>query len=398
MPWKEQSIVGERLRLVAALLRSEKSVSQWCRIFGISRKTAYKWKARFLSDGRKGLADRKRRPHRMPRRLGNKWLQRIRWLHQKRATWGPKKVAAWFGRQGWRTPAWRTIARWRKRLGLAQRRRRRPRKACVRIYPRLTKVRRPNQVWTVDFKGWFRTGNGARVDPLTVRDLFSRYGLLVRLLSDQRWQPVKAAFTRLFRQRGLPEIIRVDNGGPFASAGPAGLSRLSAWWVRLGIGVEFIRPACPQDNGAHEQFHRILKRETAWPAAPTPRGQQQRTTVWLKGYNHLRPHEALGQKPPGQRYRKSKRRFPQKLSQPKYPRTWQVRQVRSNGEIRWQGRKRFIGEAFVKQRIGLRQLRRKVQAVYFTSILIGHLYEADAGAVRPALYRHRKTKSKKAKV
>jgi hypothetical protein len=285
-----------------------------------------------------------------------------------------------------------------ERLGMTRTLRRRPRKACVRLHPRLTQARRPNQVWTVDFKGWFRTGNGQRVDPLTVRDLFSRYGLLIVLLPDQRWRPVKAVFTRLFARRGLPEIIRIDNGSPFASNGPAGLSRLSAWWARLGIKVEFTRPGCPQDNGAHEQFHRVMKRETTQPPARTRQGQQHRTTVWLRSYNEVRPHEALGQRTPAQLYRKNKRSFPKVLPELNYSSSYVVRKIRSNGEIRWRGRKRFMGEAFIGQSIGLRQKRRGIQAVYFAKVLIGHLHENDPGAMRPAVYEHRHTVTKKRKV
>lgn len=391
MPWKEHTVVGERWRLVEALLQGRKSVSQWCRIFGISRRTAYKWKARFLEEGRRGLEDQSRRPYRMPRRWPNKWNQRIRWVHRKHPSWGPKKLRAWFVQQGWRSPCARTIARRMKQLGISRVERRRPRKACVRVHRRLTAAQRSHQVWTMDFKGWFRTGDGERVEPLTVRDLFSRYVLLVRLLPDQRWMRVKAVLTALFREHGLPEIIRVDNGGPFASTGPAGLSRLSAWWTSLGIRVEFTRPARPQDNGSHEQFHRVMKRETIRPPTQTRRGQQHRTTMWLRGYNYFRPHEALGQKTPGQLYRKNRRRFPARKPRLKYPTGYQTRQIRSNGEIRWKGRKRFIGEAFVGQRIGLKQLRRGVHSVYFTHIFIGHLHDDDPGAMRPALYRHRRS-------
>jgi putative transposase len=398
MPWQDQSVYGERLRLIAVLLQGEKSVTHWCRIFGISRKTAYKWKARFLRDGRRAMKDRSRKPHRMPRRLGNKWLKRIRLMHQKHPTWGPKKVEAWMTQRGWHPPCPRTIARWRKRLGLSLPGRRRPRKACVRLYPKLTVASRPNQVWTVDFKGWFRTGDGHRVEPLTVRDLFSRYALLVGPLPDQRWTRVKAAFTRLFRQRGLPEVIRTDNGAPFASTGPAGLSRLSVWWVRLGIRVELTRPAHPEDNGSHEQFHRVMKRDTAEPPARTFRGQGNRTTVWLYGYNHLRPHEALGQKTPAQLYRRSRRKLPATLPPLQHPASYRVRQIRSNGQIRWQGRKRFIGEAFVRQSVGLKQLRRGVHAVYFAGLLIGHLHDEDTGGMRPAHYQHRRINAKRTKV
>jgi transposase InsO family protein len=249
-------------------------------------------------------------------------------------------------------------------------------------------AQRPNHVWTADFKGWFRALNGERCEPLTVRDLFSRYGLLARVLPSQQVGPVKAVFTRLFKEQGLPEVIRVDNGGPFASTGPAGLSQLSAWWTRLGIRVEFIRPACPQDNGSHEQFHRVMKRETTRPAAQTRRGQQHRCTCWLEHYNRRRPHEALGQWPPIRKYRRSPRQFPQRLPVLRYGRHDQIRQVRSNGEIRWAGRKRFIGEAFIGQPVGLRQLEAGVHAVQFTHLLIGHLHQQDVGAMRPARYEH----------
>jgi transposase InsO family protein len=398
MPWKEHTVVRERLRLVEALLQGQKPVSQWCRTFGVSRRTAYKWKARFLEEGRRGLEDRPRRPHGMPRRWPDKWSRRIRRIHRRHPSWGPKKLRAWFVQQGGRSPCARTIARRMKQMGLSRVARRRPRKAGVRVHRRLTTAHRPHQVWTVDFKGWFRTGNGERVEPLTVRDLFSRYVLLVRLLPDQRWLRVRAVFTALFRRQGLPEAIRVDNGGPFASSGPAGLSRLSAWWVRLGIRVEFTRPAHPQDNGSHEQFHRVLKRETIRPPAETRRGQQQRTTVWVRGYNCFRPHEALGQKPPVRFHRKNRRRLPARTPRQQYPEGYRERQVRSNGEVRWKGRRRFIGEAFVGQTVGLKPRRRGVHGVYFAHLFIGHLHDDDPGAMRPALYRHRRATARKRKV
>ena len=388
MPWKIQSVIGERWRLIKALLRKEKSLCQVCRVFGISRKTAYKWKNRFTQGGRGGLQDRSRRPRRMPERLAERWIERIRGMRKKHRDWGPKKIRAQFERQKLQPPSARTIGRWLKRLGLSRSLPRRPRKACVRQHPALTMARRPNHVWTVDFKGWFRTGNGERCEPLTVRDLYSRYGLLARLLVSQHGQPLKAIFTALFRQKGLPEVIRIDNGSPFASRGPAGLSRLSAWWVRLGIRVEFTRPGCPQDNGAHEQFHRVMKRETTRPVAWTRRGQQHRTTIWLRRYNQERPHEALGQRIPSQLYQKSSKRLLEPLPELQYGSGWVVRRVRSNGEIRWRGRRRFIGEAFIGQMIGLRCLGPGIHAVYFTELLIGHLHERDMGAMRPAVYKH----------
>lgn len=398
MPWNNRSVVGERRRLVLLSLRKEKSLRYWCRVFGVSRKTAHKWKQRFVKEGQRGLRDRSRRPRRMPRRLEGHWVKRIRYWRKERPDWGPKKLRVQLQRPGRRSPSLRTIARWLKRLNLVTAPRRHPRRACVRARRALTVARRPNQVWTVDFKGWFRTGDGRRHEPLTVRDLFSRYGLSVRLLSTQHWQPVQGVFIRLFRECGLPEIIRVDNGVPFASKGPGGLSRLSVWWLRLGIRVEFTRPAHPQDNGAHEQFHRVMKRETIGPAAGTGRGQQHRMTVWLKDYNQYRPHEALGQKTPAELYRKSRQSFPERLFPFPYRASTQVRRVRSNGEIRWAGRKRFVGEAFIGQKVELRCLRQGVWSVYFMKLLIGHLHQRDAGAMRPAVYTHSYTALQNAKV
>lgn len=399
MPWKIISLIGERARLIRALLRGKMSVKQCAHAAHVSRTTVWKWRRRFWREGRRGLHDRSRRPHRLPRQTARVWVRRIARLRAAQPDWGAKKLRAVL-RQTWgraALPCVRTVARWVQRLGLVRPRRIRPRKAGRAWHPSLTRARRANQVWTVDFKGWFRTGDGTRVEPLTVRDLFSRYGLVVRLLANQRWQPVQAVFRGLFRQHGLPEIIRVDNGGPFASSGPAGLARLSVWWLRLGIRVEFTRPGHPEDNGAHEQFHRVLKRETLQPPARTRPGQQHRTNGWLKSYNRERPHEALQQRMPVKFYRKSGKRYPRPLPPVKYPAGWTVRQVRSNGEIRWQGRRRFVGEAFVGQPVGLKRLRAGVWRVRFLDLRIGQLHATDAGAMRPMAYRHRRPRYPKKK-
>jgi putative transposase len=386
MPWKNTFIIGERWQLVKALLRGEQSATRCCQLFGVSRKTAYKWLKRFTAGGRRDLVDRSRRPRRVPLRMRRHWIQRIAQERRRHPHWGPRKIQAGLLRRYGQAPASITIARWLQRLQLVNRRRYRPRKACWVKMPPLTCASVPNQVWTADFKGWFRTGNGQRIEPLTVRDLFSRYVLVVRLLPDQRWRPAQAVFRQLFGRYGLPQIIRTDNGGPFASTGPAGLSRLSAWWTALGIRVEFTRPGHPEDNGAHEQMHRVLKAETTRPVAATRQGQQHRTTGWVKQYNQVRPHQALGQQVPEDWYGKRPRRGPKPRQIRPYPIAWKQRQVRSNGQIKWRGRKRFVGQAFVGRRLGLKPLRRRVQAVYFNTILIGHLHDDDPGAMRPAVY------------
>jgi hypothetical protein len=248
----------------------------------------------------------------------------------------------------------------------------------------LTVSQRSNQVWTVDFKGWFRTQDGRRVEPLTVRDLFSRYLLTIRLLKDQSWEPVRREFLRLFGRYGYPEVIRVDNGGPFGSTGPAGLSRLSAWWTALAIRVEFIAPGHPEQNGGHEQMHRVFKAETTRPASAHRRAQQRRTARWVSTYNEVRPHQALEQRTPAEIYRRQLSRRRQVVL--RYPGHWTVRRVRSNGQIKWRGRKRFVGEAFVGYPVGFKPPSGGKSLAYFANVLIGEMWDTDQGAMRPANY------------
>lgn len=389
MPWKTLTLIGARLRLVRAALKARQPIAQLCRAAGLSRKTLYKWIDRFLTNGQRALRDRSRRPRTSPRQTKRVWIERSRALRQKHRDWGAKKIRAKLRARFPRTrlPSERTIAQWLQRLGLVQARRRRSRKGPPVLRPALTVPRRPNQVWTVDFKGFFRTRDGRRVDPLTVRDLFSRLVLVVRLLPDQSWWRVQAVFVWLFCRYGLPRVIRVDNGGPFGSTGPAGLSRLSAWWTALGIRVEFIRPGHPEENGAHEQFHRVLKARTTRPVSVHARAQQRRTDRYVRFYNQERPHEAIGQRTPAQLYRRGAR-WRWRRTDWKYPRRWEVRRVRHNGQIKWQGRMRSIGEAFVGRTVGLKAQRGGRHRVYFCHVFLGDLHAPDAGGLRPAAYVH----------
>jgi len=386
MLWNEIGCLAKRLQFVKLAFQAQRSMTQLCRIFRISRKTGYQWKARFDREGRRGLRERNARPHRSPGQTPAVWVKRIRRLRRRHRSWGSRKLAARlrqvYGPKG--APAARTVGDWLKRMGLQRARRRRTRRGPELRRAGLTKAVRNNQVWTVDFKGWFRTGDGQRVEPLTVRDLFSRYLLAVCVLKDQRWQPVRRIFMRLFGQRGYPEIIRVDNGQPFGSTGALGLSRLSVWWTALGIRVQFIAPGCPGQNGAHEQMHRVFKAELTKPASANRRAQQRRTNRWLKIYNEVRPHEALGQRPPGKIYRAQPAKA--RVVALSYAADWVVRRVRSNGEIKWHGRKRFIGEAFVGYTIGLKRKNRQHWKVRFGELVIGELWDTDASGMRPARY------------
>jgi putative transposase len=387
--------IARRLSFVKLALKAQQTMSRLCRMFGLSRKSGYKWKARFEQEGIRGLYDRKRRPHSSPKQTSQQWLIRIRRLRRNRRSWGSRKLRVGLRKKysGQRPPAVRTIGKWLSRMQLSRRRGRRSRRGPQKRLGALTVAGRSNHVWTVDFKGWFRTQDGCRIEPLTVRDLFSRYVLSIRLLPDQRWEPVRRIFLRLFKNYGYPSVIRMDNGSPFGTTGPAGLSRLSAWWTALGIRVEFIAPGHPEQNGGHEQMHRVFKAETTKPSSQNARAQQRRTDRWVYTYDQIRPHEALGQRPPGEVYRPR----PQAVRKPRlrYARHWELRRVRSNGQIRWRGRKRFVGEAFVGYKVGVKPIRGNRCRVYFGHLLIGELCESDVGAMRPAKYTRRVVRTPK---
>jgi hypothetical protein len=242
----------------------------------------------------------------------------------------------------------------------------------------------------VDFKGWFRAGDGTRIEPLTVRDLKSRFVLDVRLLPNQNDTHARRALRRIFHRYGLPKAIWVDNGPPFGGVGPLGYSRLAVWWRRLGIRVEYGRPAHPQDNAAHEQMHAIYQNEVVARPAPQTSSYQRRSDRWRYDYNHLRPHEALRLRPPIKLYRASQRRLPKRLPTWTFPSTWHRHKVTADGRLFWQGRQRFIGRAFGGELIGLHLIRPGVWNVFWRSDLLGTLHQRDRSrSLRPASHSHR---------
>jgi transposase InsO family protein len=388
MPQIIRLSLEQKLQFVLAALNGLTPMAQLCRTWRVSRQTGYNWRQRYRTGGVVALQEQSRAPRRRPHALALLWVQRIEHLRRRRPSWGPKKLRAALRQQHPRSrlPALSTIGASLLRSGLliARRRRlpgpvvwaRRPERAC-----------RPNDVWTMDFKGWFTTADGKRVDPLTVRDLVCRFGLLAQMLSGQKFLPVQQAFMRLFIQRGQPRALRMDNGSPFGSSGSAGLSRLSAWFISLGIEVQFTRRGHPEDNGSHEQWHRVLKAETACPPASNPSLQAARTTRWLRHYNEQRPHEALKQEPPARHYHKSRRRY-RGSQPPRYPKPLPKRRVHHSGEIKWQGRFRFVGEAFAGRYVALKRLRRGVWRVYYYHVVLGQMHDADPGGLRTARHRH----------
>jgi putative transposase len=392
MPWKKNSDQEQRWGFVQLVMRAKICLSELCRRSGISRKTAYKWLARFKEGGRRGLHDQERSANRVHNRPKKKWFDRIRRCKRQHPGWGGPKIH-WllkrrFGRIG--LPSAPAIGRWLRSWGLTRRRQARVRKGGTILRPALQEARHPNEVWTVDFKGWFRTGDGDRVEPLTVRDLASRYILDFCLMPRQNVEAARLAFEAIFQEYGIPQVIRADNGSPFGSTGALGLTRLSAWWVKLGIRVEFIEPGHPEQNGAHEQMHRVYKAETLNPPSASVRGQKQRTRRWCWEYNYQRPHEALGMEVPGDHYRKSRRKLPDRTKPWKYAAGWESRLVKGKGMISLDGRSRFVGEAFEKERVGLKRVPPGKWEVYFGPWLAGELHDVDSGGIRAVVYRKKK--------
>ena len=281
-----------------------------------------------------------------------------------------------------RLPGERTLQRWLGQDGLAKRpAHKRAGRGLAACRPRA--VLRANDVWTVDFKGWFRTRGGRRVEPLTVRDLHSRYPLAVTAVPDTSERAVRRIFRRLFKKHGLPRAIRSDKGVPFCGTGPHGLTRLSLWWHRLGIRVEFADRALRLDNNAHEQMHRILEAEVARHPEATFAAQQRRLDRWRRHYNHQRPHQALGQRTPASCYRPRHLR-PIRLRMPGYPAGWLVRKAIGKGEISVDNRRYHVGRAFAGLRIGLKPLAGSLHHVFFGSLLLGSLDLRNDRSLRPA--------------
>lgn len=395
MPWNTSDAVAQRRAFVNAALRRTESFAALCRRFGISRQVGYRWRDRFLKEGEQGLQDRPRVAQRPRGRAGRqRWEAAVLKLRRRQPLWGPRKLRAELRRQARRAqlPSERTIARWLCAHDLVRAPRRRSLRGPAVQPPARTVARRVHAVWTIDFKGDIRTGDGMRLRPLTVRDQFSRYLLMVRVLPQTTGEAVRAALRECFGRYGLPRVIRVDNGPPFGRTGALGLSKLSAWWLRLGIQVEFSRRGCPQDNGAHEQMHRVMKAHTARPPAATAEQQLRRLQNFRRYYNERRPHEALGQRTPAQVFRPNTRLYaePRPL---RYPAQMQTVVLAENGKLFWLGRQRRIGEAFAGELLGLKpqqaasaRPREEVIAVYWGRQLIGELHAHDQTDLRPAYW------------
>jgi putative transposase len=348
------------------------NVAQLCRDFGISRNNGYKWIRRFEAQGEGGLEDQSRRPRTASGISGETVLRLLELRHQY-PKWGAKKIQVLLVRSGHEGPApsTKTIARIFDRAGEPRVRTARRRLRLVVRERQKLEVDGPNDVWTVDFKGWWRTVDGRRFEPLTVRDAFSRYVLCLRMLMSVAAKAVQPAFERLFRAYGLPKVIRVDNGAPFAcTSAPAGLSRLSAWWTSLGIRVSFSRPAHPQDNGPHERMHADMANEMEADPAGTPKAQQRIADLWREQFNNVRPHEAIGMKTPAELYRSGTRSY-RGVRLPSYPRNHAVRRVTRLGCVHYLGKMVFVSESVSGFEVGVRKTRQGRLAVTFYDLDLG---------------------------
>jgi putative transposase len=375
MGWMETCAVEQRMRFVRIVEKlvekGERTFAEVCREFGVSRKTGYKWLARYRAHGAIGLVDRSRAPHEHPQAVPPAIAKRCIALRRAHPTWGPVKVRGWLdtNRPGVTWPAVSTIGELFDREGLTVRRRLRrrsspstaPFRACAEA----------NDVWCIDFKGWFLTGDGARCEPLTLADAYSRYLLrcqaVERTDEDHVWPILQAAF----REFGLPKGLRSDNGPPFASRGPGGLSKLSVKVIKAGVVPERIAPGKPQQNGRLERLHLTLLQDTASPPARSLRQQIARLKSFQRLYNEERPHAALNNDTPIKHYAPSPRRWDGVLRAPEYDGHNEVRRVRYNGEIKWQGKLIYISTALAGEPIGLAEDATGAWTASFGPIVLG---------------------------
>ncbi len=352
MPWRTTSAMDERCRFILEAENDWGHFTELCARYGISRKTGYKWWERYKQGGMASLKDQSRAPKIHPNEVSEETKQEILDARRAHATWGPKKLRVLLqqvdGERSW--PALSTIGEILKSSGLSISRKRR-RHATPSTQP-FADCNEANRTWCADYKGWFTTGDGNRCFPLTITDGFSRYLLRCQIVEAQNYEIARGIFEAAFRAYGMPGAIRTDNGSPFATPGLRGLSRLSVWWLRLGINLERIQPGKPQQNGRHERMHLTLKQETAHPPAQTLRAQQRRFDAFREEYNSVRPHEALGMKTPASLYQPSTRSYPTRLPEVEYSRGFEVRRV-INGLFRWDGGRVFLSHALDDELIGL---------------------------------------------
>lgn len=347
--WIERYQAGERISEIAA-------------DHEVSRKTVYKWVERYAEFGEQGLEELSRAPHSHPSAVEPVWRERVAAVRQRHRGWGAGKIA-WLLKQqhGEPTPSPSTIGRLLRESGLTRSRRRAPK---VQGTGALADADQPNQLWSIDFKGWCRTGDGRRCEPLTLADQATRYLLCCQHLDSTRSERVRAVMERVFCEYGMPERMRSDNGAPFASTGACGLTELSVWWIELGLIWERIAPGRPQQNGRHERMHRSLREWAMNPPAATMRQQQRRLEQFREYFNQQRPHEGLGQRVPAELYRRAMREYPRRIVAPEYGSNWGVRVV-DGGRVSWNSERVFVSHALNGKQVGFEPFEEGRWRVWF---------------------------------
>jgi putative transposase len=393
MAWKATDVMEERMKFIATLLEGEISMAALCRHYGISRKTGHKLWQRYQDWGFDGLADRSRAPLHHPHAVTQAVQDLLLDARALHPTWGPLKLRAFVHRHHPTLvlPVPSTIGELLRRHGIT-RTPKRHRRATPSAAPPFAASLQPNGIWCIDFKGWFRTQDRQRCDPLTLTDAASRFLLRCRIVPRTNTTQVRSVLESAFREYGLPDAMRSDNGPPFASTAFGGLSRMSIWWIQLGIKPQRIEPGKPEQNGRHERMHLTLKDEAANPPATSLRQQQRTFDRWREEYNEQRPHEALQQQTPAQCYRPSLRPYPRRLVEITYPETMTVRSVRPSGEFNWAGRRLYLSEALAGQPIGLEPLNGPYWRIYYSDVALGLLNEKTFKLLRePLPKRSRRT-------
>ncbi len=360
----------EKLRFVFEYESGEHTVTELCQRYEIARETGYVWLRRYRQAGVAGLVERSRAAHRHRNQTPEEIERMVLELRQAHMRWGPRKLKRVLERDepGRAWPATSTIGALLQREGLVVARKKRWRTAPY-TEP-LAHADGANRVWCADFKGWFRTGDGERIDPLTISDAHSRYLLRCQAVEKTDTARVQSIFEAAFREYGMPAAIRTDNGPPFASSAVAGLSRLAVWWIKLGIVPERIAAGHPEQNGRHERMHRTLKQEVAQPPAANRRKQQRALDRFRQEYNQVRPHEALQMGTPASVYEASERKFPASVSEPEYPESMLVRSVRRRGHFRWKKYEVFLSEVLWGERVGLLPEDERWFTIYFAQFPI----------------------------